>query len=98
MEESLKVDNDYLEAFNQGYELAKELDLKSPMLKDMDSGNVRMNAMQSGMVQYIDESKQGLLEKFSQDKFIDSNNHIDEDLSSKKDNKEDKSKGFGLSN
>ncbi len=98
MEESLKVDKDYLEAFNQGYELAKELDLKSQMLKDMDSDNVRMNAMQAGMVQYVDESKQGLHKKFSQDKFIDSNIHIDEDLSSKKDSKENKSKGFGLSN
>lgn len=98
MEENLKVDKDYLEAFNQGYELAKELNLKSPMLKDMDSDNFRMNAMQAGMAQYIDESKKGLDEKFSQDKYIDSDGHIDEDLSSKKDSKEDKSKGFGLFN
>jgi len=98
MEEDLEVDKDYLEAFNQGYELAKVLNLKSPMLKYMDSDNVRMNAMKAGMAQYIDEFKQGLHERFSQNKYIDSDKYIDEDLSFKKNSKEDKSKGFGLSN
>jgi hypothetical protein len=47
-----KVDKDYKDAFNLGYELAKELNLKSPMFKDVSSGNDRMNAMQAGMEQY----------------------------------------------
>ncbi|MCM4173004.1 hypothetical protein DHD32_16065 [Arenibacter sp. TNZ] len=52
MEENLKVDKDYMEAFNLGYELAKELNLKSPMFKEVNSKNERMNAIQSGMEQY----------------------------------------------
>lgn len=60
MEKNIKVDKDYLEAFNLGYELAKELNLKSPMFQDLNSENSLNNAMQAGMTQYIDESKQGL--------------------------------------
>jgi hypothetical protein len=33
MEENLKVDIDYKGAFNLGYELARELNLKSPLFK-----------------------------------------------------------------
>ena len=55
MEENIKVDSDYLTAFNLGYELAKELNLISPMFKDVSSKSNRMNAMQSGMEQYSKE-------------------------------------------
>lgn len=52
MSEEIKVDKNYMEAFNLGYELAKELNLKSPMFKDVNSGNDRNTAMQAGMEQY----------------------------------------------
>jgi hypothetical protein len=55
MEENLKVDKDYMEAFNLGYELAKELKLMSPMFKNIESGNRRMQAMQTGMEEYSKE-------------------------------------------
>jgi len=55
MEENLKVDKDYMEAFNLGYELAKELKLMSPMFKNIESGNRPMQAMQTGMEEYIKE-------------------------------------------
>ena len=58
MEENLKVDKDYKEAFNLGYELAKELNLTTPMFKDISSGNERINAMQVGMEQYSNEVTQ----------------------------------------
>ena len=51
-EENLKVDKDYVESFNQGYELSKELGLKSDILEGLSSGNNRMQAMQDGMKQY----------------------------------------------
>ena len=52
MDENLKVDKEYLEAFNLGYELAKELNLKTPMLKDFKSENPRITAINDGMTQY----------------------------------------------
>ncbi|MDH7911341.1 hypothetical protein [Winogradskyella sp. SYSU M77433] len=47
-----KVDRDYLEAFNQGYEVAKELGLKPDDLNGINAGNNRMQAMKDGMEQY----------------------------------------------
>ncbi|MBC8769364.1 hypothetical protein H4O18_15310 [Arenibacter sp. BSSL-BM3] len=55
MEEHLKVDKDYIEAFNLGYELAKELKLKSPMFKNIELGNSRVHAIQTGMEEYSKE-------------------------------------------
>lgn len=43
---------DYIEAFNQGYELSKELGLKPEILKDVSAGNNRIEAMRQGMEQY----------------------------------------------
>ncbi|MEX0315156.1 MAG: hypothetical protein AB3N18_13340 [Allomuricauda sp.] len=54
--EEIKVDKDYKEAFNQGYELFKKLRLKPYILKDLASGNNRMQAMKDGMNQYGKES------------------------------------------
>lgn len=50
-----KVDKDYIEAFNQGYEIAKELGLKPDILKDLVAGNNRMEAMKDGMEQHAKE-------------------------------------------
>ena len=55
MDEQTKVDGDYKEAFNQGYELAKELGLKPEVLKDISAGNNRMQAMKEGMEEYEKE-------------------------------------------
>lgn len=55
MEESLKVDKDFIKAFNQGYEVAKELDLKVPMFPK-EGSDIRLDSsMQAGMFQYIKE-------------------------------------------
>jgi len=52
MEEQTKVDKDYKEAFNQGYTLSKELNLKPEITEGLSAGNNRMQAMKDGMQQY----------------------------------------------
>lgn len=58
MSSEIKIVKSYKEAFNLGYELAKELNLKFPMFKDSKVGNERMSAMQAGMAQYSNEISQ----------------------------------------
>ncbi|MGB5943272.1 MAG: hypothetical protein WBG71_10350 [Leeuwenhoekiella sp.] len=68
--DELNVDKDYKEAFNQGYELAQELGLQPDVLKNLKSGNNRMQAMREGMEQYqteIDQTKN--LKSFDLDSF-----------------------------
>lgn len=55
MSEETRINEDYKEAFNLGYELAKELNLKSQIFKKLNSRNNRTSAMQAGMAQYDDE-------------------------------------------
>lgn len=55
MKKEIISDKDYIEAFNQGYELSKELGLKSDILNDLVAGNNRMEAMKDGMEQYAKE-------------------------------------------
>ncbi|WP_086476619.1 hypothetical protein [Arenibacter amylolyticus] len=55
MKEEIKVDRDYLQAFNLGYELAKELNLSTPMFKGLDSEDIKLNALQAGMAEYNNE-------------------------------------------
>lgn len=52
MEEQTRLDKDYVEAFNQGYQLSKELNLKPEILKGLSAGNNRIQAMREGMQQY----------------------------------------------
>lgn len=59
--EETKVDKNYKEAFNQGYELSKELGLKPNILKDVTAGKNQMQAMQDGMKQF--ELEKGRLKK-----------------------------------
>lgn len=92
MEENLKVDKDYLEAFNLGYDLAKELKLKTPMFKDLKTENVRNIAMNEGITQYQLEITQEWNKKSAPGIDNDSivpNNHTDQD--------KDRGKGFDLS-
>lgn len=60
MKKEITSDKDYIEAFNQGYELHKELGLKPDILKDVYAGNNRMQAMKEGMEQ---AEKELILEK-----------------------------------
>ncbi|GAB5476349.1 MAG: hypothetical protein Mars2KO_44480 [Maribacter sp.] len=88
--EEIKVDKDYKEAFNQGYELSKELGLKPNILNDLASGNNRMQAMKDGMVQYekeiqMDKSK-GIIPPLDLD-------NIGKDYIDLSPEKEDKDKG-----
>ncbi len=55
MEENVKVDKDYIEAFNQGYTLSKELGLKPDIIEGLSAGNNRMQAMKDGMEQHQKE-------------------------------------------
>ncbi|MBC7000370.1 hypothetical protein [Cytophaga sp. FL35] len=57
MGENLKVDRDYLESFNLGYELAKELKITQPMFKSANQKKIGKDAMLAGMLQYFDEAK-----------------------------------------
>jgi len=45
MNEEIKVDKDYKDAFNLGYELAQELKLKSQMFQGKDYDNSHINVM-----------------------------------------------------
>ncbi len=58
MAEVTQIDKNYLEAFNLGYQMAKELDLKSPILKDISLGTDYMKSIQDGMLQYYSEINQ----------------------------------------
>ncbi len=51
----IKIDDNYKDSFNLGYELARELNLKSPMFNDLKVGDVGMAAMQAGIEQFIYE-------------------------------------------
>ena len=55
MSEEMKVSKDYKEAFNLGYEMAKELKLKSPMFQDTKAESSHLDAMQAGMMQFHEE-------------------------------------------
>ncbi|WP_303316843.1 hypothetical protein Q4Q34_08540 [Flavivirga abyssicola] len=91
MEEQTKVDKDYLESFNQGYEVAKELGLKSDALEGINAGNNRIQAMKDGIEQY---NKEQTLEKDIIPPFdMDS---IDKSYIDISDPKKDKDKGMDM--
>jgi hypothetical protein len=56
-DETTTVDNDYKQAFNQGYELSRELGLKPDIIKGLSAGNNRMQAMKDGMEQYAKDQE-----------------------------------------
>ncbi len=57
MNEDTKTSEEYIdiEAFNQGYEVAKELGLKPDALQGIHAGNNRMQSMKEGMEQFQKE-------------------------------------------
>ena len=93
MSEETKLDKDYLEAFNLGYELAKELNLKSPMFKNLISGSNRMIAMQAGML----ERRNEIIHEEGHEINLSKNQHKDRNTISKKENGIDHDNGFDLS-
>ncbi|THV60823.1 hypothetical protein EZV76_00335 [Flagellimonas alvinocaridis] len=56
MEEEIRVDKDFKNAFNLGYCVAKELKLKTTILKDQEK-LMSNSPIHMGMQQFIDESK-----------------------------------------
>ena len=68
MEEVIKVDEKFKHAFNLGYQLAEELNLKSPMLENQEK-IMPSNPMHLGMQQFIDEAK--LSKNKRQDKTVE---------------------------
>lgn len=86
-----RINSDYKKAFNLGYEMAKELDLKNPMFKGQDAAQNSTNPIQAGILQYIDEVT--LSRKRNIDKSINSRT-----LNSKIERKgKNRNKGKGLS-
>jgi len=91
MEEQTRVDKDYLEAFNQGYEVAKELGLKSKDIEGINAGKNRMQAMYDGIKQYEKEleldKNRDVIPQFDMDSINNSIIDLTED-------KENKNKDF----
>ena len=57
MDEDLKIDEKFKRAFNLGYEVAKELDLKTPMFQNESSDTTLKSPMQAGIFQYVKEGQ-----------------------------------------
>jgi len=55
MNGEIKVDKDYKDAFNLGYELAQELKLKSQMFQGKDYDNSHINVMNVWMTAFVEE-------------------------------------------
>lgn len=70
MEENLKVDEKFKKAFNLGYEVAKELDLKKPMFPKEGSDITLKSPMQAGMFQFVQEKEGIVAKKINVDKNI----------------------------
>ncbi|TLF45196.1 hypothetical protein [Maribacter aurantiacus] len=91
MEEDIKVDEKFKHAFNLGYQLAEELNLKSPMLENQEK-IMPSNPMHLGMQQFIDESK--LSKNKRQNISIEQSKA--NNLKKGKKKSQDKGKGFSL--
>jgi len=90
MDEDLKVDEKFKRAFNLGYEVAKELDLKIPMFQNESSDITLKSPIQAGMFQFV-QDKQAVL-----DKTIGNSNKVLKKSSIKKTFGKNRNKGKGL--
>ncbi|MGF1560298.1 MAG: hypothetical protein ACFCUL_14515 [Flavobacteriaceae bacterium] len=90
MKVNLKVEKNYSLGFNLGYELARELNLKVPMFKSLNSEDKHLNAIKNGMAQYQFEISQTNINKNT----LGLNN---KDNDSEMYNEKDNGKGFDLS-
>ena len=68
MEENLKIDEKFKRAFNLGYEVAKELDLKTPMFQNESSDIALKSPMQAGMFQFVQDRPAILGKRISKSK------------------------------
>ena len=93
MEENIKTDEEYKKAFNLGYELAKELNLKTPMFKSVVPTDDHMNAVQAGMMQYSNELNKNLHKGNVQHQ---ESNVKPQNIASVQSNKNNKDMGKGL--
>jgi hypothetical protein len=59
------IDVEYKEAFNRGYEIAKELNLKTPLFANQNKDGIAKNPMQLGMLQYIKENSLQIQKEYS---------------------------------
>ena len=87
MKEEIKVDDKFKSAFNLGYRLAEELNLKTPILENQEK-IIPSNPMHLGMQQYIDEIK--LSKKQQQNK------SAERDMNKSPKKKSGKNRGRGL--
>ena len=90
MDEDLKIDGKFKRAFNLGYEVAKELDLKTPMFQNESTDIALKSPMQAGIFQFV-QDKQAVL-----DKSISNSNKILKKSSLKKTFGKNRNKGKGL--
>jgi len=90
MKENQRIDKSYIEAFNLGYEVARELDLKTPMFRNENPSITLNSPMQAGMFQFV-QDKQAVL-----DKTIGSSNKVLKKRSIKKTFGINRNRGKGL--
>jgi len=90
MEESLKVDEKFKKAFNLGYEVAKELDLKTPMFQKKGSDITLKSPVQAGIFRFVQDRQAGL------DKSIAKSNKVQKRSVIKKTFGKNRNKGKGL--
>jgi hypothetical protein len=90
MDENLKVDDKFKRAFNLGYEVAKELDLKTPMFQNESSDITLKSPIQAGMFHFV-QDKQAVL-----DKAIGNSNKVLKKSSIKKTLGKNRNRGKGL--
>jgi len=88
MEEEIKVDEKFKSAFNLGYSLAEELNLKTPILENQEK-IIPSNPMHLGMQQYIDEAKHFIKQQ--------QNKSAERDINKSPKKKSGKNRGRGLS-
>lgn len=58
--DELKVDNDFKQAFNEGYEIASVLGLKSDELQEINGSQIRMMAIKAGIEQFEKDRETGI--------------------------------------
>lgn len=90
IEENIKVDEKFKSAFNLGYEVAKELDLKTPMLQNEGSDITLKSPIKAGMFQFVQEIQTVL------DKKIEKSNKVFKKSSIKKTFGKNRNRGKGL--
>jgi len=90
MDEDLKVNEKFKRAFNLGYEVAKELDLKTPMFQNESSDITLKSPVQAGMFQFVQDNQAVL------NKTIGNSNKVLKKSSQKKTFGKNRNKGKGL--